>query len=169
MDVRSQAGQPLPAGGIWVGHRCLISMGQWKTHTVHPPWTHRIEWDVLGGVCPPLDTLSYVEWPLQPFRTKAMVICLGADLGPWEGEVWSQSSPQGRVKDEVTRDPDPAQDKGQIQFRARGVLLVGACSQSTLGVQAAAGRGCSGWWGSCRRFSCQEADQLHEYFIREQT
>lgn len=64
-----------------------------------------------------------------------MVIRLDADSGHWEGEVWSQSGPQGRVKDEVTRDPDPAQDKRQIQFRAHGVLLIGACLQSTLGEQ----------------------------------
>lgn len=48
---------------------------------------------------------------------------------------WSQ----GRVKDEVTRDPDPARDKRQIQFRAHGVLLIGACLQSTLGEQGSCG------------------------------
>lgn len=65
-----------------------------------------------------------------------MVRHLDADPGPWEGEVWSQSGPQGRVKDKVTRDPDSAQDKRQIQFRAHGVLLIGACLQSTLGKRA---------------------------------
>lgn len=62
-----------------------------------------------------------------------MVIHLDADPEPWEGKVWSQSGPQGRVKEEVTRDPDPAQNKRQIQFGAHGVLLIGACLQLTLG------------------------------------
>jgi hypothetical protein len=49
MDVRSQAGQRNMGGP-----QALISMGQWKLRTAHPPWTRRIEWDASWGVCPQL-------------------------------------------------------------------------------------------------------------------
>lgn len=83
--------------------------------------------------------------------------------------MWSLSCPQGRVKDEVMRDPDPAQDKRQIQFRARG----GAPSRCLCAVNTGgAGERAAGLpvVGKLQEiFVCQEADQLHEYFIREQT